>query len=91
MAFDKRKREGQQLLLRFPDGSDLRDRLEERAKANSRSLTGEIIQRLESSLHAPQPGLEPGSDLGPVTERQFNRLAERVEWLEGRIKILEKR
>jgi len=45
-----RKRIGDQLLIRFDGGSDLRDRLEKVAKANSRSLSAEIIHRLEESL-----------------------------------------
>lgn len=45
-----KKRAGDQLLIRFDEGSDLRDRLEKVAKANSRSLSAEIIHRLEESL-----------------------------------------
>lgn len=50
-----RKREGQQLLLRFPEGSELRDRLKGIADANNRTLTAEIIHRLEASLEADVP------------------------------------
>lgn len=45
-----RKREGQQLLVRFPAGSDLRDRLEKAAKDSGRTTTAEVIHRLERSL-----------------------------------------
>lgn len=41
---------GKQLLLRFPEGSDLRDRLEVVARANSRSTTAEALLRLEASF-----------------------------------------
>lgn len=47
---DSRKRIGDQLLIRFDEGSDLRDRLDKVARANSRSLSAEIIHRLEESL-----------------------------------------
>ena len=50
MAVDNRKREGHQLLLRFPENSDLRDRLDQIARSNNRSLTAEIIHRLMASL-----------------------------------------
>lgn len=89
MTSDTRKREGQQLLLRFPEGSDLRERLEECAKANSRSLTGEIIQRLEASL-VTGTGIIPRDDT-PVRHADFARLTEKVKWLEDRLSMLEKR
>src|SRR4051812_36331276 len=47
---ESRKREGQQLLLRFPEGSNIRDRLDELARENNRSLTAEIIHRLTASI-----------------------------------------
>ena len=45
-----RKRLGDQLLIRFDEGSDLRERLDKAAKVNTRSLSAEIIHRLEESL-----------------------------------------
>lgn len=88
---DSRKREGQQLLLRFPDGSDLRKRLELCADANNRSLTGEIIHRLEMSMSAAAATLPADrSDDAPVGYAEFVRLAEKVRWLEERLSILEK-
>lgn len=39
--------------LRFTDDSDLRQRLEEAAKKNNRSLHAEIMDRLRSSFEAP--------------------------------------
>ena len=50
MVSETRKREGPQLLLRFAEGSDLRDRLNAIAAANNRSLTAEILHRLEQSF-----------------------------------------
>ena len=55
MVNEPRKREGPQLLLRFPEGSNLRDRLDDLARENKRSLTAEIIHRLERSLENAQP------------------------------------
>ncbi|CDZ53363.1 Arc family DNA-binding protein [Neorhizobium galegae] len=91
MVVDTRKREGQQLLLRFPEGSDLRERLEECAKANSRSLTGEIIQRLEASMAWVPDNSAGNADDAPVPQKLFNRLAEKVSWLEARLSAVEKR
>lgn len=47
---DRKPQTGQQLLLRFPEGSDMRDRLNEIAKGNGRSLSAEIVHRLEWTL-----------------------------------------
>lgn len=47
---DEKRRTSSQLLLRFPEASDLRQRLEEISQRNNRSLTKEIIFRLEQSL-----------------------------------------
>ena len=77
MTNDKRKPQvGKQLLLRFAEGSDLRDRLDEIAKANGRSTTAEVLIRLEASLkadkssgglsfmkHASSARVPPSSDL----------------------------
>lgn len=92
MAVETRKREGQQLLLRFPEGSDLRDRLDECARTNNRSLTGEIIHRLEMSMSTAATSLPADrSDDAPVGHAEFVRLVEKVRWLEDRLSILEKR
>ena len=37
--------------------ASLRDRLNERAEANERSMNGEIVSRLEESLRSPYPEL----------------------------------
>jgi len=55
MTAERRKPQtGKQLLLRFAEGSDLRDRLDQIAKANGRSTTAEVLLRLEASLQAEQ-------------------------------------
>lgn len=50
MESDSRRREGAQLLLRFAEGSDLREVLRKKAAQNGRTLTAEILYRLEKSL-----------------------------------------
>jgi hypothetical protein len=90
MPVETKKREGQQLLLRFPDGSDLRERLEECAKASSRSLTGEIVHRLEMSLRDPRPAPSLHDD---TEERVRSAIAaglralsdEDIQYLAGRV------
>ena len=55
MTAERRKPQtGKQLLLRFAEGSDLRDRLDRIAKANGRSTTAEVLLRLEASLQAEE-------------------------------------
>jgi len=55
MAIERRKpQRGKQLLLRFAEGSDLRERLDKIAKENGRSTTAEVLLRLEASLQAEQ-------------------------------------
>jgi Arc-like DNA binding domain len=50
MNSDKKKREGDQLLLRFNEGSNMRESLKRIAALNGRTLTAEILYRLERSL-----------------------------------------
>ncbi|MBS0238985.1 MAG: Arc family DNA-binding protein [Proteobacteria bacterium] len=50
---DARVREGEQILIRFPPGSDLRSRLDAEAKENGRRTTAEVIHRLEQSFKKP--------------------------------------
>ena len=79
MVGDARKRGGPQLLLRFPEGSDLRERLDVAAKENNRSLSAEIVHRLEISLRvAPSE----------TTAGQPPDLAERVSQLEQSFLII---
>lgn len=46
----KQRRAGIPLQIRFPDDGELKARLEERAKANNRSLNAEILHLLELNL-----------------------------------------
>ncbi len=91
-----KKREGHQLLLRFAEGSDLRDRLQQAAAANNRTLTQEILFRLEGSLQADTVEHEP-KRTGGLSFMQTAKglslvsLHERVEALAARIKALEER
>ena len=59
----REKKSGNQLLLRFPEAGNLRERLSQIAERNNRSLTAEIINRLESSLDAgsSNPALAPSN------------------------------
>lgn len=58
-------------IIRLPDG--MRDKIEALAKANKRTMTGEIIARLEASFREPAA----------------NSLETRVSELEGRVLELE--
>jgi Arc-like DNA binding domain len=68
-----------QLLLRFPDG--LRAKLTTAARANHRTLTAEIVQRLQTSLLADEFG-----KLEREEEREFTKYAGKVEALDAKIK-----
>src|SRR3546814_8390336 len=69
MAAERRKPQtGKQLLLRFAEGSDLRDLLDQIAKANGRSTTPEVLLRLEASLQADEKtGLSFVKTIKPAT------------------------
>lgn len=86
---ETRKREGQQLLLRFTEGSDLREKLEECAKANNRSLTGEILHRLEHSIIG-QAVKEVVSEDDFVKYKEFIRLREQVRAIQETLDRLSK-
>lgn len=78
MADGVRRREGQQLLLRFPEGSDLRDRLEKIAQGNQRSLSAEIIYQLEQAVALSEQGV-------PLElETRFRHIEMRLYELENR-------
>ena len=93
---ETRKREGQQLLLRFADGSSLKDRLQEVAKTNNRTLTQEILFRLESSLDA-EGSAESTSGGRKIKlsalkkSKTQSELTQRVDALEARVVALEER
>ena len=87
MVNDERRREGAQLLLRFPERSDLKDRLEEHARQNKRSLTAEIIHRLEASLAGSTSASEAAKGLTVLDFLQD--LYGKSEELEARVSALE--
>ena len=91
---EARKREGQQLLLRFADGSDLKDRLQEVAKLNNRTLTQEILFRLESSLEVDvsADAFAEGRKLMFAEHSKTkarSELSRRMDALEARVSALE--
>lgn len=91
MAKEQPKREGKQLLLRFPEKSDLRDWLSDAAERNNRSLSAEIIFRLEASRqdeagHGPlawAKATKGGNAIDPV-QAQIDDLKARVAALESK-------
>ena len=76
--------------IRFPEGTDLRDRLIERAKANNRSLTAEIMWRLEISLD-PKAKVLPAEDIHDMIITDLNEKVEaamyRLDWLDSHFKL----
>ena len=81
---------GHQMKIRFPEGTDLRDRLMERAKANNRSLTAEIMWRLEISLD-PNAKVLPAEDVHDMIISDLNEKVEaamyRLDWLDSHFKL----
>ncbi|WP_031248034.1 hypothetical protein [Mesorhizobium sp. LNHC229A00] len=63
MTEERRKQAGHQMQIRFAEGSDLRERLMDLARVNNRSLTAEIMYRLEISMLGIEARLE-GSERG---------------------------
>lgn len=91
-----KKREGHQLLLRFAEGSDLRDRLQQAAAASNRTLTQEILYRLEASLQADTVDSAPqrtgGMSFAQTAKRiSLASLHDRLDALTARVKALEER
>lgn len=87
MTTDRRKPQvGKQLLLRFPEESDLRDRLDEIAKLNGRSTTAEVLIRLEASMKRDEAAGELSflRSVKAGRERALNDVA-----LEARVAALE--
>jgi len=104
MVNGPRRREGDQLLIRFPAGSDIRARLAQAAEANKRSLSSEVVHRLEFSLAVDVTVHETGYDVehglgtpewnAAMLRRKPNDasgtpLTERVAALEERVIALE--
>ncbi len=70
-------REQDQIIIRVPDG--MRDALHEAAKKNSRSLTGEVVDRLRSSLEGEGSAASGGPSIYlNITVVGQNDIAERV-------------
>ena len=86
----RRKQAGHQMQISFPEGSDLRERLMDRAKANNRSLTAEIMWRLEVSLD-PNAKVLPVTDLHDMILTDHNEKLEaawdRLNWLDDHLKV----
>lgn len=87
MAKEQPKREGKQLLLRFPERSDLRERLNAVADQNNRSLSAEIIFRLEASLQdeVGVPDFVTGNRIDTL-EKELEVLRAEVRALSMRVK-----
>lgn len=83
------KRGGAQLLLRFPESSDLRERLNMLAVGNNRSLTAEIVHRLEASLTAE--GVEGPNWLQKIQQSPRIQTEKRILALEVQLDLLKDR
>jgi hypothetical protein len=70
-----------QFLLRLPDG--MRDRIETAARSNNRTMTAEIVSRLQASLDAEKrkPGVRIPKDTPPLSQETvmeiFNEIIKR--------------
>src|SRR3546814_13617245 len=88
MTAERRKPQtGKQLLLRFAEGSDLRDRLDQLATANGRSTTAEVLLRLAASLQAED---KTGLSFVPTIKAATVKPASDEPDLESRISALVK-
>lgn len=86
MVSEPRKRPGEQLLIRFPEASDLKGRLTEAAEANNRSLSSEVVFRLEQSFEAEVPNFVPNFY---VERSAFDALVQEIKALVARVDALE--
>ena len=86
---ERRKQAGHQMQIRFPEGSDLRERLMEFARANNRSLTAEIMWRLEVSLSGAK--VLPAEQIHDMIIADLNEKLEaawqRLDWLDDHFKV----
>jgi len=89
MNEERRKQAGHQMQIRFPEGSDLRERLMECARVNNRSLTAEIMWRLEVSLDGAK--VLPAEQIHDMILSDLNEKLEaaweRLDWLDGHFKV----
>lgn len=86
MTTKENSRPGPKMMLRFGDGSELKDKLEAVAKANGRTLTGEILGRLEASLAADPQGRMV---VVPKRTKPANALEKRLALLEALVSKLD--
>lgn len=84
------------MLIRFPPGSDLRQRLADSAHANRRTLTAEVINLLEMSLsgvearlRAQEKAINTAHDLGSDLNDMVWDLVGRVKRLESHSGIVD--
>lgn len=91
MNEDESSQSDRPMLIRFPPGSDLRQRLADSAHANRRTLTAEVINLLEMSLsgvetrlRAQDKAINIAHDLGSDLNDMVWDLVARVERLESR-------
>lgn len=68
-------RDADKFVVRLPDG--FREQIADQAKANERSMNGEIVARLKQSLTQEQKT--------QVQEKLINLLLEKIEHLEARL------
>ena len=89
MSEGKHRQAGHQMQIRFPEGSDLRERLMERARANNRSLTAEIMWRLEVSLDGAK--MLPAEQIHDMILSDLNEKLEaawdRLDWLDDHFNV----
>lgn len=89
-------RRGKRLLLRFPEKTDLYELLDGLSKKNGRSLTKEIIFRLEKSINedverSPIMKLQtsPLIELEMKVERNEEKFEDEIEEIKRRLAALE--
>jgi replication-associated recombination protein RarA len=84
MVNANREREGDQLLVRFERGSDLRKRLKKAADDNNRTMTKEVIYRLENSFEEKVPEATAAE-----LRSELNLLNDQVRYLSFKVHALE--
>ncbi|MDX8477019.1 hypothetical protein RFN28_00850 [Mesorhizobium sp. VK24D] len=96
MTEDGNSQSDRPMLIRFPPGSDLRQRLADSAHANRRTLTAEVISLLEmglsgveARLHAQEKAINTAHDLGSDLNDMVWDLFGRVERLESHCGIVD--
>lgn len=92
MGEERRKQAGHQMQIRFPEDTDLREKLKEAAKAGHRSVNAEIMARLEFTFANSVTVQKTGFDVeGPENLAGQKTLEQRVAELEDRVASLEGR